>query len=96
MKTQSLYALSNTDFVILIDFAWTAGPKNTKLPITTTTNYADHPYHPIESIPPAWRWYLNYFIEKHDLKEMNKEKRNRILQTTEVDIDRFRGEIQQD
>ena len=45
MITQSFYTLTNTGFITLIDFAWTA-PKNTKLPITTPKNYDDHCYHP--------------------------------------------------
>ena len=42
MITQSFYTLTNIDFIILIDFAW-----------STTKKYDDHPYHPnIGSSPP--------------------------------------------
>ena len=55
MITQSFYTLTNTGFIILIDFVWTT-PKNTKSPITTPKKY-DHPHHPnIGSTP--WGVYI--------------------------------------
>ena len=72
MKTQNFYTLTNTGFIILIDFAWTT-PKNTKLTITTPIKYDDHPYHPnIGSVPrdcnshkqPTERSYIAYYSYK--------------------------------